>query len=279
MSKVYVLSTDDGVKHTLKTFFNSFNIEFAFIADIEAVLPAAKSPLSGCVLIDRPGDYHPLLANKISLPVLSLPQPFSTDALVARLLPLFAQYWPGLNFAASLTHVLRDGTAITIRPVEPQDRQVEQDFVTHLSLRSRQRRFLYGLRKLSEVMLDNYVHIHYPDNMAFIATRIHAGQEQQIAETRYAKTSAKTAECAIAVADAWQRRGIATLLLAHTLNCARSTDFAHLQCCVLADNYPMQALARKFAVTVTPDPDDDTLVNLIMPLCDIHVPVVELSRL
>lgn len=272
MSKVYVISSDEGVRHTLNSFFNSFNIEFRFVDDIKAVLTDAKSGL-GCILIDRPGEHNPLDANKIPLPILLLSHPINIDVLVAQLTPLFAQYWPGLNFASSITHVLADGTAITIRPVQPQDRQLEQEFVTHLSLRSRQRRFLYSLRKLSEVMLDHYVFIHYPDNMAFIATRIHAGQEQQIAEARYAQTSSKTAECAIAVADAWQQRGIATLLLAHTLNCARSTDFAHLQCCVLADNYPMQALAQKFGVRITEDPDDNTLVKLAIQVNDIHLPV------
>ncbi len=44
---------------------------------------------------------------------------------------------------------LRDGTRIVIRPIRPEDRQIEKDFVHDLSDESRYFRFFNALRDLS----------------------------------------------------------------------------------------------------------------------------------
>jgi len=51
---------------------------------------------------------------------------------------------------------LRDGTRIVIRPIRPEDRQIERDFVRNLSDESRYFRFFNALRDLSETALTRF---------------------------------------------------------------------------------------------------------------------------
>ena len=64
---------------------------------------------------------------------------------------------------------LRDGTRIVIRPIRPEDRQIEKDFVRNLSDESRYFRFFNALRDLSETALTRFTQVDYAREMASIA--------------------------------------------------------------------------------------------------------------
>ena len=76
---------------------------------------------------------------------------------------------------------------------------------------------LFGLFVAAVVGCDEG-HIHFPDNMAFIATDSSGGTEIGVA--RYSMTNDDCAEFAVVVADAWQGLGVGTLLLRHLFRCA-----------------------------------------------------------
>src|SRR5262249_36739925 len=100
---------------------------------------------------------------------------------------------------------LKDGRQIVLRPIRPEDEQIEQNFVKQLSPRSKYLRFFSMLNELTPPMLSRFTHINYDQEMALIAVLKKNQQEIEIAVGRFAPyQDGKTCEFAIVVDDQWQ---------------------------------------------------------------------------
>jgi acetyltransferase len=158
---------------------------------------------------------------------------------------------------------LDDGVTVTVRNIQPEDSGIEQEFVRTLSPRSRYLRFFTPLKELSPAALAKFTHNSFPTRLALIATVSHGDAEKQVGVARFAPGS-KTgwAEFAIAVADAWQGRGIATQLLRQLFAIAKDTGWQGIEGSVLRENSSMLILAKELGFTAVPNPDDPSLVSL-----------------
>jgi acetyltransferase len=193
-------------------------------------------------------------------------KPLANGELVDQLQRIFGADCWGLDEAVCQAHRLADGTCIVIRPMQPGDRAIEQRFVSSLSLPSELRRFLYGLRELPAALLDDFRHIHCPDNVAFIAIVEDNGAELVIGVARYHPTTGESIEFVLALAEAWQGRGVGRLLLQRLMRCAESAGISRIEGRVLreywdSENHGMLELARDFSFEVSIDPAD-SLVHL-----------------
>ncbi len=169
---------------------------------------------------------------------------------------------------------LDDGRSVLVRPVLPQDAALQQQFVRDLSPTSRYRRFHGPLRELPAGTLDYLTQVDYRAHLALLAeTFDEHGEEVQVAEVRYvrrtaddddaeaeAHTDAGVADFAIAVADAWQGRGLGGRLLEVLVRSARDAGVRRLEGSVLADNEPMRGLMRARGFRLRRDPADAHLV-------------------
>lgn len=150
----------------------------------------------------------------------------------------------------------RAGAQICIRPLRSDDRQREIDFINGLSAQSRYFRLLTPFRFLSPHLVDQLMDIDYRKRMAFVATVPADKGEEFVGIARYSETDrADVAELGISVADAWQRTGIARLLLTHLLRYAQSLGVRRMTGIVLPENAPMLALARSLGFAVAYDPE------------------------
>jgi acetyltransferase len=157
--------------------------------------------------------------------------------------------------------VLDDGTAVTLRAIRPQDAAIEQAFVRRLSPRSKQLRFLSGIRELTPALLAKFTHTDYPAEAAFIATIDRDGREEQIGVARFAPGSTiDRREFAVVVADEWQGRGIATALLRKLFRVAVDAGSHSIEGLVLRENGQMLALARDLGFEIRQYPEDPTLM-------------------
>jgi acetyltransferase len=157
--------------------------------------------------------------------------------------------------------VLADGTAVVLRGIRPEDAAIEQAFVRRLSPRSRQLRFLSGVRELTPAMLARFTNTEYPHEAAFIATIERDGRERQIGVARFAPgSSASCREFAVVVGDEWQGRGIASALLRKLFRVAVDAGTYAIEGVVLRENARMLGLARDFGFEIRPHPDDPALV-------------------
>jgi acetyltransferase len=65
---------------------------------------------------------------------------------------------------------MNDGKVVTIRPIRPEDADMEQEFVKNMSDESRYYRFMDTLRELTQTMLVRFTQIDYDREMALVAT-------------------------------------------------------------------------------------------------------------
>jgi acetyltransferase len=163
--------------------------------------------------------------------------------------------------AADERFALDDGTGVMLRAIRPDDARIEQQFVRRLSPRSRQLRFLSGIKELSPALLTKFTHTDYPAEAAFIATIDCNGQEQQIGVARFATGSSDdSSEFAVVVADEWQGRGIATALLRKLFRVAIHAGSHAIEGLVLQENARMLELARDFGFEIRSYAADPALV-------------------
>ncbi len=156
-----------------------------------------------------------------------------------------------------------NGRSVTIRTMQPQDRDMEDNFVQSLSQRSRYLRFHSVLTKLTPVMLEKFTNVNYPDEMALIATIDENSVENQIGVARYARSAVvECAEVAIVVADDWQGKGIGTQLLLSLRKTALEAGIKHLKLMVLPENSRMLTLAKKLGFSVQPNHGDFQTIEL-----------------
>jgi acetyltransferase len=134
---------------------------------------------------------------------------------------------------------------VTLRPLRPEDRDVEHAFVSSLSPETRQERLLGGAVAITREYIERLVNVDYSRDMALAATVMLEG-ETLIGVARYVlDKNNEAAEFAIVVADAWHGRGIGTRLLGKLIDVARSRGLKRLYGEILATNRPMLELVRK----------------------------------
>ena len=156
--------------------------------------------------------------------------------------------------------MLPDGSSLTIRPIRPEDAEIEQAFVRRLSPEARYFRFMHAVEELTPEMLVRFTQIDYSREMALIAVVEEDGKETQIGVARYViNPDGELGEFAIVVSDERQKQGIGSSLMKGLMELARYHGLRTLEGAVLADNHDMLALMRSLGFTIAHDPDDESL--------------------
>src|SRR5262249_56473750 len=110
----------------------------------------------------------------------------------------------------------------TVRPIRPEDIDLEAEFALGLSQQTRYNRFLGAGVKLTSKLLEKFTRIDFSRDMALIATTTIGGSELAIGVARYARLAdGVTCEFAVTIADAWQGHGVGRKLLATLIDSAR----------------------------------------------------------
>ena len=172
---------------------------------------------------------------------------------------------------------LSDGRDIVVRPIRPEDDALERAFIQGLSRDSRYNRLLSG-RTLTPDEIRQLTRIDYHREMAFVALAFNSGQASLLGVARYVRDSAGSgAEFALVVTDAWQRKGIGSLLLNTLLRHARAVGIERLHGITLATNQAMQHLARRLGFVQMHDPQDATARRIEKSLAPAERPAAEYS--
>lgn len=151
------------------------------------------------------------------------------------------------------TVVLRDGSTVLIRAVQPEDAGLLADGFARLSAESRQLRFLTGKPSLTPAELRYFTEIDHHNHEALGALDPVDGRGLGVA--RYIRHSEDPAgaEVAVTVIDEWQGRGLGSELLNRLTDRARQEGIRHFTALVAADNAAVRALLheRRIGVRVT----------------------------
>ena len=152
---------------------------------------------------------------------------------------------------------LSDGVDITIRPIRPEDAEMEAKFVRELSKEAKYFRFMNSLQELSQEMLVRFTQIDYHNEMALIAVTSNGAAEEQIGVARYTTNLDKmSCEFALVVSDKWQSKGIAHHLMRNLMEVARDRDLDRMNGQVLSENHKMLELMASLNFKVSNDSDD-----------------------
>jgi RimJ/RimL family protein N-acetyltransferase len=163
----------------------------------------------------------------------------------------------------------RNDVEICIRPLRPDDREREIAFINSLSERSRYFRLFTPLRFLPPHLIDQLMDVDYQRRMAFVAAVKRDGAEEFVGIARYAQADQPDAsEIGVTVTDAWQRCGIARLLMTQLMRFARWRGIGRLTGMVLPDNQAMLGLAASLGFEASYD-SSQHLILISRDLADI----------
>jgi len=165
---------------------------------------------------------------------------------------------------------LRDGTVLALRPVRPEDAELERRFVEGLSEETRYFRFFYRMHEITPAMLGRFTQVDYDRELALLALApdpaVEGGQAIVGVARFIANLDHESAEFAIVTADAWQGRGVGHALMQALIARARVRGLRRLEGSVLRANQRMIRFTQSLGFTVADDRDDPDQVVVTLVL-------------
>jgi RimJ/RimL family protein N-acetyltransferase len=164
----------------------------------------------------------------------------------------------------TFTHTLRDGTALSVRPLRPSDRHLIAAGFDSLSDESRYRRFMAPTPRLTERQLDYFTMLDQVDHFAW-AVLGPLPEERPVATARYVRLeqAPDVAELAVTVVDEFQGRGVGTLLVPATALAAVCNGIDVLRAHLLTDNHRMLTVLERLGGTITEAEGPTLVVDLV----------------
>lgn len=169
---------------------------------------------------------------------------------------------PESDYLANLTSSYSPiyGQAISIRPMQPADLDIETEFVQAWSAETRYNRLFSAGSHTSPERLKTITRIDYARDMALIATVMLDDREMQIGVARYVRCEDdKTCEFALSVADAWQHRGIGRALMLNLIDSAAAAGIETMVGDILSSNTRMLHFMRSLGFSAAASPDGPQL--------------------
>jgi GNAT superfamily N-acetyltransferase len=148
---------------------------------------------------------------------------------------------------------LKDGTAVCLRPIRPEDAPHLQAFHARLSPDSIYLRWLSAHPVLTDAEARALTNLDYAERMAFVAT-LPGNDERLLGVARYGLVDAKRpdeAEAAVVVEDDYQGRGLGTLLLVRLLRYARAQGIRYWVAEINAENARMMRFIQRGGLPLT----------------------------
>ncbi|MGE4063237.1 MAG: GNAT family N-acetyltransferase [Rhodospirillaceae bacterium] len=161
------------------------------------------------------------------------------------------------EFERTLTRSL--GPPLHVRPLQPQDTRLVEEFIRRLSPEDRRFRFFAALRGLDHALAARLCQLDYDRELALIATLTPAGKDIVGIARFHADPDNTEAEFAIAVRTDLQKQGIGFALLTYLSELAAARGIQRLWGVVLPDNAQMLGLAKALGMQLTSSSLDNTV--------------------
>jgi acetyltransferase len=154
---------------------------------------------------------------------------------------------------------LRDGAAILVRPVRPEDEPLYRPFFADVTPQDLRLRFFAPVKDFSHAFISRFTQIDYARAMAFIAIETATGKMLGVVRL-HADANYETGEYAILVRSDLKGRGLGWLLMQLIIEYARAEGLKTIEGQVLSENTTMIAMCRELGFTVAADPNEPETV-------------------
>jgi GNAT superfamily N-acetyltransferase len=148
---------------------------------------------------------------------------------------------------------LRDGRAVTIRAIHPEDKEILHEHFRSLGRESVYNRFFGPKVDLTASELRQFTELDFDRHVGLFAVRRDEGREEVLGVARYVViegSSPRRAEMAVAVSDACQGLGVGTALLGHLARIAVSRGIRSFEADVLGGNNRMLGMLRRSGLPI-----------------------------
>jgi acetyltransferase len=151
---------------------------------------------------------------------------------------------------------LKDGTAVTLRPICPEDEPLVAEFHKTLSEETVQYRYFAFIKLEYRIAHSRLMRICFNDydcEIALVVERklAETGERQLLGIGRLIKShGVDEAEFAIVISDQWQGKGLGTELLSRLLEIGQQEKISKIVGYILTDNIGMRRVCEKLGFTI-----------------------------
>ena len=160
---------------------------------------------------------------------------------------------------------LRDGSPVEIRALRPQDEADMLAALERTSAQSLQRRFFVMKRHFSDKERNFFMEVDFRNHVALVVLAGEADRTVIVGGGRYIVFEPRRAEMAFVVIDAWQGRGIGSILMRHLIKIGKEAGLEELTAEVLPENTAMLKVFSKSGFVPAPRRDPQ-IVHLALKL-------------
>jgi acetyltransferase len=160
---------------------------------------------------------------------------------------------------------LRDGMAVFVRPVRPEDEPLYGPFFAAVAPDDLRLRFFAPVKDFSHTFIARFTQIDYARAMAFIATDETTGAMLGVVRV-HSDAAYTNGEYAILVRSDQKGRSLGWLLMQLIIDYARSEGLRTINAQVLRENTGMLDMCRELGFHIASDPQEPSSVMATLPL-------------
>jgi acetyltransferase len=151
---------------------------------------------------------------------------------------------------------LSDGTGALMRPIKPEDEPLWIDLLNSFSKETIRFRFFHPIREITHEMATRYCYIDYDREIGVVVEVEEEGRRRFVGVGRLILyMDKKTGEFAVAVTDAWQKRGAGSQMIDFCIEMSRKRGVERISTVMLPDNTIIIKMFERRGFTLTRDGD------------------------
>ncbi|MBN2223584.1 MAG: bifunctional acetate--CoA ligase family protein/GNAT family N-acetyltransferase [Deltaproteobacteria bacterium] len=151
---------------------------------------------------------------------------------------------------------LADGTNALMRPIKPEDEPLWIDLLNSFSKETIRFRFFHPIREITHEMATRYCYIDYDREIGVVVEVEEKGEKHFVGVGRLILFMDKeSGEFAVAVTDAWQRKGAGSQMIDFCIEMSRRRGVKRISTVMLPDNTVIIKMFERRGFTLTRDGD------------------------
>lgn len=148
--------------------------------------------------------------------------------------------------------ILRDGSRVKLKPIRVEDVEAWVDFVSRLGPHTKYLRFHHVTKEMGVEDALHFCTLDYKNTFAIAVWILRESRRVIVAIGRYYRLPGQqTAEFALVVDDAYQGKGIGTVIMKCLVRVARDNGITTFEADILAENDEMMTVLKDYGFHIT----------------------------